>query len=349
MQNTLEVRAFFFNMETDYLPYYKNFSITLNSEDPVEKILASIKEQNENFAYPEEKLIFKINDLVVEGSQDVGSVVAKLGTTLQIDPVLSYRSNHCLIINDDDFMEKFELLSAYASEEDKKYFESMYALHYASESYKFTHDYVGDAILLLAHKMIKDGSEHKEEILRAISDEHEGMAACEYENNLFNAEYHTKEIEELNEMVTYKSTLGILEKCSQTMSKKALYSFDKDNIEGVNVSCYAGDSSLLEEIHEKIEKNGGNVLNFQRETKLAGTSIVDRQKNLAFLKAATTLLNALDTGAELLVVAKRKDYEMFTENFASIQKRIGREIPLPIISYKDFSALLNRKKVLEEA
>ena len=39
MQHTLEVRAFFFNAKTDYLPYYKNFTITLNTEDSVEKIL----------------------------------------------------------------------------------------------------------------------------------------------------------------------------------------------------------------------------------------------------------------------------------------------------------------------
>jgi hypothetical protein len=322
--------------------------MTLNDEDTVEEILASVKEQNDNFAYPTEKLIFKINDLVVEGTQSVASVVAKLGNSLQVDPVLSYRSNHCLIINDDDFMQKFELLAPYASKENKEYFESMYALHYASETYKFSHDYVGDAILLLAHKMIKENPDNKEQILLAISDEHEGLAACEYENNLFNQEFHTAQIDDLNEMITYPTSLGLLDKVSQKMSEKALYSFDKEDINGVNVSCYAGDSSLLNEIEEKIEKNGGNVLNFPRETKLAGASLLHRQKNLSFLKAATTLLNALDNGAELLVVAKRRDYDMFTQNFASIQKRIGREIPLPLISYKDFSKLLNSKKVLEE-
>ena len=348
MQHTLEVRAFFFNATTDYLPYYKNFKMTLNADDPVETILSEVQTQNDNFAYPSEKLVFKINDLVVEGTETVGNVVNKLGKTLQIDPVLSYRSNHCLVINDSDFMEKFELLEAYANEEDKAYYESLYALHYASETYKFSHDYVGDAILLLAHRLISNGSEHKEAILEAISDPYDGLAACEYENNLFNAQFHTKEIDALNEMMERTEKKCILDKVNEKLSQKALWNFDKENIEGVNVACYAGDSGLLDEIHEKIVQNGGKVINYPRATKLTGVSLLGKQDNLAFLKAATTLLNALDSGAELLVIAKVSNMQMLTKHFASIQKRIGREIPLPMIAYKDFATLCNTEKVLEE-
>jgi len=345
MQHSLEVRAFFFNAKTDYLPYYKNFTMTLQAGDTVEAILAEIKKQNDNFAYPTEKLIFKINDLMVEGAETVGAVVTKLGTALQVDPALSYRSNHCLIINDADFMEKYALLSAYASEEDKAYYESLYTLHYASETFKFSHDYIGDALLLLAHRMLTNGSEHKEAILEAISDPYDGLAACEYENNLFNRAFHTKEIQELNEMFSRPSNNSFLDKVTEKFSQKALYSFEKKSIEGVQVACYAGDSGLLDEIQEKITVNGGKVIDFLRATKLAGNSLLGKQDNLAYLKAATTLLAALDNGAELLVIAKRSELDMFTKHFASIQKRIGREIPLPLISYKDFTVLCNKEEV----
>ena len=76
MQHTLEVRAFLFNAKTDYLPYYKNFSMTLNSDDKVDTILAKIQDANDNFAYPREKLIFKINDLLVTADETVASVVS---------------------------------------------------------------------------------------------------------------------------------------------------------------------------------------------------------------------------------------------------------------------------------
>ena len=48
MQHTLEVRAFLFNAKTDYLPYYKNFSMTLNSDDKVDAILAKIQDANDD-------------------------------------------------------------------------------------------------------------------------------------------------------------------------------------------------------------------------------------------------------------------------------------------------------------
>jgi hypothetical protein len=66
---------------------------------------------------------------------------------------------------------------------------------------------------------------------------------------------------------------------------------------------------------------------------------------LAYLKAGTMLLNALDAGAEMLVVVKKTDLEMFRTNFASIQKRIGREIRLPLLSTEEFSALCTKKEV----
>jgi len=345
MQHRLEVRAFFFNAKTDYLPYYKNFIITLDGTQRAEAILSEIQKQNDEFVYPNEKLLFKINDLVVQAGQSINSLVERLGLELQIDPILSYRSNNCLIINDDDFMKSFELLAPYASEEDKKYYESLYSLHYASETFKFSHDYIGDAVLLLAYRMIENGSEHKEEIIKAISDEYDGLESCEYENNFFNPEYHAKAIASLKSMNRFIVKSSILDKFAQKLSKKALTPFEKDNIEGLNVACYAGDSEFLEEVNNKIKANLGKPISFSREKRLAGTSLVGRQNNLAFLKAARTLLDALDSGAELLVVVKDDDIEMFRTNFASIQKRIGRDIALPMVSYKEFKELVSKENV----
>ena len=116
MSQKLEIRAFFFNAKTDYLPYYKNFTVTVDDDATAKDLLAKIQEQNENFSYPKQKLIMQINGLVVEAKQSVLSLVERFGTSLQVDPVNSYRSNDGLKINDSDFMESFELLAPYASE-----------------------------------------------------------------------------------------------------------------------------------------------------------------------------------------------------------------------------------------
>jgi len=349
MQQTLNVRAFFFNAKTDYLPYYKHFTMTLDDKDTAVEMLANIKAQNEDFAYPTEKLIFKLNDLVLNSTETIGNIVAKLGNTLQVDPVLSYRSNHCLIINDEDFMKRFELLAPFATPEDKAYYTSLYEMHYASETFKFSHDYIGDALLLLAHRMIENGSQDKAAILQAISDPYDGLAACEYEDNLFHAQNHTAAIERLNGMVTHRNTSSFLDKVAATLSGKALYTFDKASLEGVQIACYTSHAEKRNEVHTKIVEKGAKIIHFPRETKLCGRTLIGKQDNLAYLKAATTLLEALDSGAELLVVTNSDDLEMFKTHFASIQKRIGREIPLPLVSYEDFLALCEKKTEVEEA
>ena len=125
MSYKLEIRAFFFNAKTDYLPYYKNFNIKVDAEATAKDLLVQIQEENENFSYPKQKLVMKINGLVVEAKQPVSELVERLGTSLQIDPVNSYRSNDGLKINDDDFMKSFEILAPYASEADLKYYKTL--------------------------------------------------------------------------------------------------------------------------------------------------------------------------------------------------------------------------------
>jgi hypothetical protein len=70
-------------------------------------------------------------------------------------------------------------LAPFASEEDLAYYKTLYALHYASETEKFDRDYIGDAVLVLAHRLISGGSEHKEEILEAITYPYSSLLDCE--------------------------------------------------------------------------------------------------------------------------------------------------------------------------
>ena len=341
MPYTLNIRAFFFNAKTDYLPYYKNFTLSFEEDATLMNLLNAIQEKNEMFSFPQEKLLCKINDIVIEGDKPLVEIVERLGTTLQIDPVLSYRSNNGLIINDEDFMQQFQKLAPYATDEDKAFYQSLYGLHYASESFKFSHDYIGDAMLVLADRMIENQPENKEAILEAILDPYDGLSACEYENNLFQAQDHTQAIERLNAMVKHPSQTNFLEKVATSLSKKALHTFEKESLEGINVACYNTDTDALQKRKEALTLAGANVISYPRESKKCGVSLIGKQNTLAFLKAATTLLEALDSGASVLVVDNQEALEMFENHFASIQKRIGREIPLALLSSEACDRLLS--------
>jgi hypothetical protein len=354
MSYTINARAFFFNAKTDYLPYYKNFTLTLTEDATAKAILEAIQAQNEDFSFPQLNLVFRINDLVVEEETPLASIIARLGTNLKIDPVTSYRSNNGLIINNHDFMQSFDLLAPYATSSDKKYYKTLYALHYASETSNFDRDYIGDAVLVLAHKMISEGNEDKESILNAITTPYSGLLDCEYENNLFNTQSYAAAITALKEMVKdnsseHPSLLDMIksrffntkEEAKNSKPKTQRNTIEIKDIEAKQVAYYAGNSKNTD-VLEQISNRGMASVNFSRTHKLSGVTLIEDNKNLAFKKAGATLLDAFDAGAEVLIVEDEASYMMFKKYFKAIENTIGRKIiGLELISSKDFMTQTN--------
>ena len=342
MSYSLNVRAFFFNAKTDYLPYYKNFSVSLPKASKAKAILEAIQVQNENFSYPELNLIFKINDLVVEEDTPLSSIVRQCGTSLKIDPVSAYRSTNGLVINNDDFMQSFALLAPYASESDKAYYKSLYALHYASETSAFDRDYIGDAILVLAHKMISEGHKEKEAILNAITSVNSGLLDCEYENNLFNEQSYDAAITALKDMVKReRSKPFFLLSMMKNKATPAKTTSEKTTIENLlekQVAYYPG-KCFSTTVLEEIKAHNMAMVTFDRMHKLSGSSLLKDNKVLAYKKAGATLLDAYDAGAEVLIVEHERAYQTFTQHFKAIENTIGRKIiGLELITASDFIA-----------
>ena len=333
----LQVRAFFFNVATDYLPYYKNFTFTVNKEATLLDVLSKIKAQNSDFSFPNKNIILKVNGKVTRAETVVNEIVEQLGTELLIEPASSYRSNNGLVLNDDDFMKSFELLAPYANEEDRIYYESLYPLHYASESTNYNHQYIGDAILLLAHKMITEGNENKEAILTAISDEFNGIRCCEYENNLFKGEDLTQTIADLKKMLPLKDTASFFDKL--ICSKNDDHSIDAEILESSNVALYIGkENDDFESTITLIKENAASYVKFNKSTKLAGQILMETHFEIAHKKAGEMLLDALDSGANVLVCSK-EDAKIFQTAHKACEKVMGREIKLKIISIETLEAL----------
>lgn len=333
----LHIKAFFFNARTDYLPYYKYFDISVEKDATALSILDKVKMLNPNFSFPNENVIFKVNGLVTTGDTLVSTLVENFGTELSIEPANSYRSNNGLIINDDDFMESFSLLAPYASEEDRAYYDSLYALHYASESSHYNRQYIGDAVLILAHKMISEGNEHKEAILEAISEKFDGLRCCEYENNLLNGTDHTQTINELKEMVELHDTISIYNKI---LFRKRKHNVSAEELKEVKVALYVGNTSKdVTSTKVRIEQNSAGLVEFEKSTKLAGQTLMNTYLEMAHQKAGTMLLNAYDSGADILVCHYDADCTFFQNIIGHCEKVMGREIGLKIISWDTFDSL----------
>lgn len=319
----------------------------MDSDATAKDLLTKIQEENENFSFPKQLLVFRINDLVVEAKEKIGAIVDRLGTELKIDPVNSYRANDGLKINDADFMQSFELIAPYAIESDLKEYKKMYALHYASETSNFDRAYIGDAVLIQAHKIIERSPEHTDAILEAITSVDSGLMDCEYENNLFNAQDHTETINALQLMVNPPKGPSCIERIAAKFGKKSEEKDDAtpvrkkviiENLEEKTIAHYTGLESHGK-MHALLKNTNIKEVHFSRSNKLSGLSILENSRDLALKKAAATILDAFDSGAEVLVVEDVETLDMFTQNFSAIQRAAGREIlGLEFISSEDFVA-----------
>jgi len=332
----LKVKAFFFNSATDYLPYYKNFDIAIDKGASLLDVLNRIKAQNSDFSFPNTNIILKINDKLTSSETCVTKIVELMGEEIQIDPASSYRSINGLILNDDDFMESFKLLEPYTTDTDKEFYESLYVTHYASETSLYNRQYIGDAILVLASKMINNGNEHKKEILAAISDEFNGIRCCEYENNVLEEKDYTETISELKDMLNLKDTATMCDKF--TLSKKS-HELELETLENQNIAFYVANKTsqdITTKIAEQITSIGAKYIPFKMSTKLAGQTLMDTHFELAHTKAGKMMLDALDSGADILICSQDSDVTLFREALVHCEKSVGRDIELKIISVKTF-------------
>ena len=331
----LDLRVFFFNAKTDYLPYYKNFKIKIDEDEPIVNILPKIKEQNRFFNYPddEKKLYFRVNSLVTDGKVSVKDVVNKLGKELIIEPVSKYHAKDCLIMHDEDFEESYKLLEPYCSKEDRVYYESLYGQHYASGTFEYNKKYIGDAIIILAAHLIYNKSPHREEILAAI---------C-YDNGLWDAEF------EDNMLIPqdYKPTFKLLRDLSipprdtnkvSDIGTRYYKERDLSNYDEIGVAFYYGSRECKEvfELSDEAKEKGYKEVKFEHSHKSCGIRIKDVNEEFALRKAGRVLADAYDNGAGILVSTKNYiDY--FRINLGKIEKVVNREIPINLVDIDKFS------------
>jgi len=347
----IKIKAFFFNSKTDYLPYYKNFSFMLDHDTKLIEVLKLIKKENPNFSYPEEDLIFRVNKLMVTGIEKLSEIVEELGNELIIEPALKYRSDNGLILNNSDFLHQYRTLfpGHCTNKEDLAYYLTLYPIHYASETFNYNHKYIGDAILLLAHKMIvEDNSEYKDKILEIINNPFNGIRCCEYENNIFKGKEYNNKINELKAMINLKEPTSFIDKISTLTLRKKSHELD-ESLDGTKIALYVGDkesTKITEKLKIAAKIRNITVINFDMSTKKAGQSIINNYSEMAHVKAGTVLLNALDSGADTFVCSKVSDVTYFQSVISNCERQLGRDIELKIISIDTFYNL--EEKVKEE-
>ena len=176
MECKLELSIFRFDASTDFLPYYKKHTLHFDTTKSIHELLAAIKEEELRFDYPKDEFsAIKINHKALYTATLIQEVIEHFGTTLILEPLSTKRAIKDLIINRQDFDERFELIAPFVQEEDKKLFESYIIYHYASSVHAFLEGFLAEALFVFAYDMIQKYPQSKREILSLIADEQKGI------------------------------------------------------------------------------------------------------------------------------------------------------------------------------
>ncbi len=323
----LQLSVFFFDASRDYLPHYRKFQLDIDGK--VSNLLEAIKKRDEEFDY-DLKQPLKINGTMVLPSSDLRKIVDLLGSDLTIEPASKYRSINDLVIDERDFWNAWKLIEPYCDMEDRFFFASQKDLHYASATLEFDKSYIGDAVLVTAHRVIKKGNASKEEILKAISEDVSGLWSCEFEVGILDGKDYSDVITELQKMARAPK-IDLTQKLSYLFAKKKEVPL-VERLEDVPVALYRVDAAWLNE-------QGARIVSYKRCNKKAGQSLVEYNPELAYKKGAALLLDAMDSGAELLVTGSKEDAEYFRSHFGKFERVSGREIYIEIVALEELQSM----------
>ena len=335
---TLQVEAYFFNAKTDYLPYYKTYTITIDEEKSFQELLEAVKEQERNFSFPKENPLAKIDSFTIEATTQVKTLIEHFGTEFRINPVSFYRSINGLIIDDSNFLASYKLLEPFCDKEDFEFYQSLYSVHFASSTFDYKKEYLGDAIAILAAHLIEKYPEQEQAILEALASDDNGLMACEYENLLLNGKDYSEVIANLKEKALTVTKETLFDKLQFIGLKEKSFILKETSNKAIALYLGTFDKEALNEAKDLIETTNNSFIPFKSATRLAGQTLLETNPSFALQKATKMLLDAYDSGAEILLFAKESDRDFFRKLLAKCERVSNRAIDLELFSLEEFKA-----------
>lgn len=308
----IEISLFKFDSKTDYLPYYKTYTLERDSLKTINDLLDAIN-TIEKFGYLSGEAFFlRINNIFTSSDANLSDFDTN---EFVLEPLSINRAINDLIIDTKDYQEKLNLLDTYMSDDEKASFikDKIYMLeYYASNTLHFNPDYIGEHVVLLGLDIAKKDASLKDEI----------FALLECENGISNKSSLKYRI--LNYPIPVNTT---------AVDVSIEQYFDNFNIA---LYCALEESSF----EYTIKQSSANYI----ELKSKHFDIPLSSQNLSYLMAGTILLEAMDNDADFLIVNDRKNLSLFDGKQKDIEKTMGREINLPILTQNEFMKLLEGEK-----
>lgn len=350
----LEISLFKFDHKSDYLPYYTKNIVTIKNEKTLLDVLNTIN-SNEAFNYKANKNFeVCVNGMYTTLALSLDEIVNDFSKELTIEPISIRRAHNDLLIDQKDFDEKLdilceftglEMLDGFIDKELKANYNSYKLYYYASNTMNIEHNYIGDAILLLADDLISKNPKQEANILRTLEKCDYGI---EYHTSLENRVYKlldtvepkieklkkslnkTKNIKEQDYKVNATKILdfGVFE-----AKRSITHNFNDFNIayyHGVNSSTDT--TALLDALDSK------KISLDSKNDDLAMDSF-HINPDLTYKLASRVMLEAFDKSADLLIVDNDETFYLMDYNRKELSRVSGRDILIPIIHRNELEKL----------
>jgi hypothetical protein len=349
----LEISLFRFDYKSDYLPYYTKHFVNVEENNTLLTVLNKLNEED-NFSFENStKTYIVVNGVYMNVMTTCKQIRANFGSDIKIEPLSIRRVNKDFIMNEDDFNSKISILSEFISSDilgtniDKEFkdlYESYKPYFYASNTLNIEHNYIGDAILLLAFDLIEKFPKNEEKILKRIKE-------CEY-----GIEYHTSLSNRIfdfdqnieNKIVSLKTKLNISKPIdNQNFKVNSSKTIDfgnfkntkeiKHSFEDFNLAYLK--SEKTEDADDLISNLKAKVLNLQTLKQDLAKDTFHINPELTYKLTSTMMLDAFDSGADFIVVDNDQDFYLLDSNRKNMEKVIGREVIIPVIHINELENL----------
>lgn len=330
-----EISLFRFDYKSDYLPYYTKHFIKISKEITLLDLLNTInKEQNFSFEKDDEFCLV-VNNIYLKANTSLDDIYKNFSNELTIEPISIKRAKNDLIINEDDFYSKLEILNNYIDESHIKKYENFKIYYYASNTLNFFDNYIGDALALVIFDLLQEKPNLKDTLLKILKD-HE--YSLNYHTSLKNRVYNIKD--DIEEKINY---LQNLLKYNTPFKYKELLTFKYDNLndeikydfKDFNYS-YIGQNEQHLKFIDRLK--GKNIKLFSLNNDLA-LNCFSSNKEISLKVASDILLDVFDNGADFLVCQSQEEFYLFDYYHKQIEKNTKRQIPLKILCFQELVLL----------
>ncbi|MBR8464095.1 hypothetical protein KDD93_05855 [Campylobacter sp. faydin G-24] len=316
----LSVKIFKFNAKNDITSHYKPFIFDNFNFLSLNELLKATKEQDPYLDFKDLKYV-KVNGMIAPLSWNFKDIMPH-NNKLVIEPLSIRRAVKDLIIDTSDFKDSFERFAKFCNDEDRVEFNELLPYFYAGYIREFEPSFMGCSGIIFAKYLCEKYPQRQDEILNVVKDDifiaetYLDGYICWSDEIYKEALKWLKDRLPLPGISKFESEFYRVKFKPQNLDQNKI----KHDFNGFNIAFY-GDSKTKNAMNLKAK-----FIKLDSMSLPCGFNLLKFNKPLAIKIASKIVFDALDNGADFMLVDSMEAFYMFDSLSKELQKVACREL-----------------------